>query len=107
MTQDVLRLKNDVLNELRNEKYYVQDDLRAIVDDSSMSQREKVQGVIDAVSSLVGIDAKIATVENIFQAPAAPAPEQPIAPEGEVTDTGEPTNVVEPDLNPQGQTHSE
>lgn len=105
MSQEVLRLKNDVLNELRNEKYYVQDDLRAIVDDSSMPQREKVSAVIDAVSSLVQIDAKIVTVENIFQTPVAEQPIEQLQDEG----SSEPTNVVEPTgtLNPQGQTHSE
>lgn len=110
MTNDVLRLKNDVLNELRNEKYYAQDDLRVIVDDSTMSQREKVEAVISVVNSLVSIDAKIATVDAIFQAPAEPqAAPAPAMPEPDGQPEGEPTNVIEPtgELNAQGQTHGE
>jgi hypothetical protein len=111
MTNDVLRLKNDVLNELRNKKYYAQDELRLIVDDSSMSQKQKVEAVIGVSEELFMLDSKIAAVESIF-VQAAPAPQES-APEQAPVDDGEPTNIVEPApesepvLNQQGQTHSE
>ena len=103
MANEILRLKQDVLNELRNDKYYSQDDLRVIVADENLSQRDKVKSVIDTVSKMVAIDAKIALVEGIF-ASEEQAPEQAPVDEPQVD------NVVEADaseLNTQGQTHAE
>ena len=104
MTQELLRLKNDVLNELRNQKYYAQDELRTIVDNNTMSQRDKVQSVIEATEILVNIDAKIATIDAIFVSPPAP---QPPAPQDDDSSSNQVNNVIETELNQQGQTHSE
>lgn len=103
MANEVLRLKNDVLNELRNQKYYTQDELRTVVDNTSLTQREKVASVIEIVSELVNIDAKIQTVEAVFVTQSAQTQNVP----AQEPVSNEPRNVVEGELNQMGQTHSE
>ena len=112
MANDVLRIKNDVLNELRNQKYYVQDELAFVVDDTARTQKEKVSEVIRISSEIVTLNSQIALVEGIF---VDNAPQQAPAPIIEDQDGGAPDNIVEApveeapvgDLNAQGQTHSE
>ncbi len=125
MANDVLRLKTDVLNELRNQKYYAQDELKQRVDDVSLSQREKVARIIELAGEMVEIENKIGLINGIFidTVPQAqvPAPTEPVVGNEEPTqDESAPDNIVEVDdqpetdvvapvaeLNPQGQTHSE
>ena len=125
MANDVLRLKTDVLNELRNQKYYAQDELKQRVDDVSMSQREKVGAIIELAGEMVEIENKIGLIDAIFvdTTPQVQVPvPAPVAME-EVVDGDVPTNIVESveepqtpqteevapveELNAQGQTHSE
>lgn len=106
MTNELLRLMNDVLNELRNTKYYAQDELRGIVEDKTITQREKVHRTIDKAGELVSIDAKIAMIDAVFTA----SPEQSL--KNQVNDENnnantQPDNIVEEQLNNQGQSHSE
>ena len=116
MANEVLRIKNDVLNELRNQKYYIQDELRFTIDDTSKTQKQKVQDVIAITDQLVRLDSQITLVENIFvDNTPAPAPAPELEPQGDA----EPTNIVEAnvlqtddvepvaELNSQGQTHAE
>lgn len=122
MSNEILRLKQDVLNELRNDKYYTQDDLRVIVADDKLSQRDKVNMVIETVTRMVNLDSKIHLVNNIFAESAqepvdAPAPAQAdniveaAAQEDAQEDApAQADNVIKaatPELNPQGQTHAE
>ena len=120
MANDVLRLKTDVLNELRNQKYYAQDELKQRVDDVSMSQREKVEAIIELAGEMVEIENKIGLVDAIFvdTTPQVQVPAPDVVGNEEPTqDESAPTNIVEPvesvdeapvaELNPQGQTHSE
>ena len=121
MANDVLRLKTDVLNELRNQKYYAQDELKQRVDDVSMSQREKVSAIIKLAGEMVEIENKIGLVDAIFVDTTpqvqVPAPESVVGNEEPTQAEEAPTNIVEPmeevaeqpatELNPQGQTHSE
>lgn len=99
MTNEIiLRLRNDVLNEYRNQKYYLQDELNVIVGNNLLSQRERVNKVMEIVDILATIDAKISVVEGIFQVKQG-------AVNSSNPDVGS-DNVVT-NLNPQGQTHSE
>jgi len=121
MANDVLRLKTDVLNELRNQKYYAQDELKQRVDDVSLSQREKVEAIIELAGEMVEIENKISLVDAIFVDTTpqvqVPAPSEPIIGNEEPTQKESiPTNIVEDasndeaplgKLNQQGQTHSE
>lgn len=108
---DLLRIKNDTLNELRNQKYYIQDELSNIINSENNTQKEKVDGVIKISKEIVDINNAIAFVETLFVEPApAPAVSEPPMPPTE--DNGsQPTNVVEAapagELNKQGQSHSE
>jgi len=118
MGNDVLRLKTDVLNELRNQKYYAQDELKQRVDDVSMSQREKVSAIIELAGEMVEIENKIGLVDAIFidSTPQVqvPAPTEPQVGNEEPTQDM-PDNIVEDasgdeptaELNAQGQTHGE
>lgn len=105
MTQnDLLRLKNDVINDYRNEKYYLQEDLRSIVERPHLSQREKVNAIKGIFDQLAFIDQKIAMVDSTFVI------QQQSQNVDEPHDDG--SNVIdnapqEPQLNQQGQTHSE
>ena len=47
MANEIMRLKQDVLNELRNDKYYTQDDLRVIVADDGLSQRDRRSRILE------------------------------------------------------------
>lgn len=111
---EVLRIKNDVLNELRNQKYYTQDELKFTIDDSTKTQKQKVEKVISIADELVRLDSKITLVENIFVDTAQAQPmAQPMAePAPETNDelSDAPDNIVEAvvtELNAKGQSHSE
>ena len=108
MANDVLRLKTDVLNELRNQKYYAQDELKQKVDDPSMSQREKVAAIIELAGEMVDVENRIGLVDAIF-VDTTPQVQEPVQAEDAPTNIVEPAEEVAPvaELNPQGQTHSE
>ena len=105
---DILRLKNDVLNELRNEKYYTQDELKRVSEDQNISHKKKVESVIKVIGDIAMINSKITLVETIF---VVDQPQQQPAPVANVDGSEVPDNIVEqqeaPLLNQQGQSHSE
>ena len=104
MKNNLLRLKNDILNDLRNERYYVLDELQNLVD-SSAPQKNKVNKSKELIKAITIIDHQIATTDAIF---VISDPEMPIS----NPNLKKPTNVVEDQLdssylNEKGQSHSE
>lgn len=100
MANDILRLKNDILNELRNEKYYINDEITLLANNENITQKEKVKGIIDTVERLLLIDSKINLVDSIFYVPEAES-------KNESVNKDTPTNIVESFKPNNGQTHSE
>lgn len=90
----MLVLRTDVLNELRNKKYYIQNELERVavkISDSDISHEERVNKVIELTAQLSIIDNSIKLVEAIFTAPQPkPAPTPAPAPQKSAA-----TNVVE------------
>lgn len=91
---DMLVLKTDILNELRNKKYYIQNELERVavkVSDAEISHKERVERVIELTKELTSIDSSIKLVDAIFAAPQPKQAPAPVAAQAPV----EATNVVE------------
>lgn len=71
MASNIVVLKQDVLSELRNKKYYVQNELERVavkVSESDISHKERVSQVVYLVQELALIDQSIALVNAVFPA---------------------------------------
>jgi len=83
-------LKLDLLNKLRNDKYYEELELVRLAGDANMNYKEKIDSMDNRLLSIAMINTKMGLAEQYFQEPAPqPAPQQP---QGQVH---------------QGQTHGE
>lgn len=60
-------LKQDLLNELNNQKYYNEQELTRLYDDNSSSYKNKVNNILDVLQNIVLIDAKAQMVEFYFK----------------------------------------
>jgi len=80
-------LKVDLLNELRNQKYYAEIELIRLASEPAMNYKNKIGLIDDVLTDLAMLNQKIGLAEMYFQEPvAAPAPAPvPAAPEASVT----------------------
>jgi len=79
-------LKQDLLNDLGNEKYYAELELARLAADPNMVYKDKIEEMADLLKSLAEVDLATQLVGKYFQEPPveqpAPAPEQPaVAPD--------------------------
>lgn len=94
-------LKLDLLNKLRNDKYYEELELVRLAQDPNTNYKEKVDAMSYRLSNLAMLNAQMGLVEQYFQEPAAQQPQ--VAPEQvPVQSPGQPQGKVH-----QGQTHGE
>ena len=97
-------LKQDLLNDLGNEKYYAELELARLAADPNMVYKDKVVEMADLLKGLAEVDLATQLVGKYFQEPEAQAAP---APEGEQV---APAPVPEQPQQPaphQGQTHAE
>ncbi len=89
-------LKLDLLNKLRNDKYYEELELVRLASDPNMNYKEKIDLMDYKLQNIAMINAKMGLAEQYFQEPqqpqGQPAPQSAPAPVGHVH---------------QGQTHGE
>ena len=92
-------LKLDLLNKLRNDKYYAELELVRLAQDPNCNYKQKIDDMQYQLQEISLLNAEMGLVEVYFQEPVAtPAPAQAGAP---VTQKA-PAGVVHP-----GQTHGE
>lgn len=96
-------LKLDLLNKLRNDKYYEELELVRLAQDPNTNYKEKIDAMAFRLANLAMANAQMGLVEQYFQEP--PAPQQvPVAGQPvpqQVPVQGQPVKVH------QGQTHGE
>lgn len=88
-------LKLDLLNKLRNDKYYEEIELVRLAQDPNMNYKDKIDNMSYRLSTLSLINAEMGLVEQYFQEPVAA--QQPVP-------QGQPVPQVQVH---QGQTHGE
>jgi hypothetical protein len=93
-------LKLDLLNKLRNDKYYEELELVRLAGDPNTNYKEKIDAMSFRLSNLAVLNAQMGLVEQYFQEPA-PVAATP-APDGQVPVQAQPQGKVH-----QGQTHGE
>jgi hypothetical protein len=94
-------LKLDLLNKLRNDKYYEELELVRLAQDPNTNYKEKIDAMSFRLSNLAMVNAQMGLVEQYFQEPAQQPPMQVPAPDG-VPVQQQPQGKVH-----QGQTHGE
>lgn len=79
-------LKLDLLNKLRNDKYYEELELVRLAQDPNTNYKEKIDAMACRLANLSLLNAQMGLVEQYFQEPApAPAPTgAPVNPAGQV-----------------------
>jgi len=92
-------LKLDLLNKLRNDKYYEELELVRLAGDPNTNYKEKIDAMSFRLSNLAVLNAQMGLVEQYFQ---EPAPQAAPAPDGQVPVQAQPQGKVH-----QGQTHGE
>jgi hypothetical protein len=92
-------LKLDLLNKLRNDKYYEELELVRLAGDPNTNYKEKIDAMSFRLSNLAVLNAQMGLVEQYFQ---EPAPQAQAAPDGQVPVQAQPQGKVH-----QGQTHGE
>jgi hypothetical protein len=90
-------LKLDLLNKLRNDKYYAELELVRLAQDPNCNYKDKIDLMTLKLDDIAVLNADMGLVEQYFQEPVAVAPAP--APQA---NAGAPAGVVHP-----GQTHSE
>ena len=63
----MVNLKQDLLNNLGNEKYYEEKELARLVHDSNISYKEKIEKMIKILKNIQSIDFAIQLVGKYFQ----------------------------------------
>lgn len=95
-------LKIDLLNKLRNDKYYEELELVRLAQDPNTNYRGKIDAMTVQLEKLALLNASMGLVEQYFQEqPQQQAPPMQVAPE-QVPVGGQPAGKVHP-----GQTHGE
>jgi hypothetical protein len=87
-------LKLDLLNKLRNDKYYAEIELVRLAGEPNMNYEVKIEQLVWKLSSINNLNAEMALAEQYFQEPQA-------APQGAPVQQA-PQGTVHP-----GQTHGE
>jgi hypothetical protein len=99
-------LKLDLLNKLRNDKYYEELELVRLAQDPNMNYKEKIDSMHNRLEKLALLNAEMGLVEQYFQEPLQQQPQQippqQVAPEGAPVAAGQ-----QPVRVHQGQTHGE
>jgi hypothetical protein len=90
-------LKLDLLNKLRNDKYYEELELVRLAQDPNTNYKEKIDAMALRLEKLAILNAEMGLVEQYFQEPVTPQTEAPQA--------GAP--VPQATVVHQGQTHGE
>jgi len=98
-------LKADLLNELRNQKYFAEMELLRLAQEPNMNYKEKIQGIDGQLEEIALITNKIGLAEGYFQdaPPQEAAPNVPEAPVAEQPVPEQP-QVAQPQP---GQSHAE
>jgi hypothetical protein len=94
-------LKLDLLNKLRNDKYYEELELVRLAQDPNTNYKGKIDAMAFQLEKLAILNASMGLVEQYFQEQPQQAPVQQVAPE-QVPVGGAPAGKVHP-----GQTHGE
>lgn len=92
-------LKLDLLNKLRNDKYFEEIELVRLAEDPNTNYKQKIDSISNRLEKIAILNAELGLVEQYFQQPQ-PAQMQ-VAPE-QVPVQGQPAGKVH-----QGQTHGE
>ena len=71
-------LKADLLNELRNQKYYSEMELLRLAQDPTMKYRDKVLDIDEVLGEVALINQKLALAEAYFQNPEQPVEQPPV-----------------------------
>lgn len=113
-------LKNDIVNELRNEKYYLEQDLgRLWSEASSLGYRERIHGVKAVLSEIAVINQSLGLLEAYVPTQQVPQQEAPAPVDGVEGDivsgdesegdvvTGDEQTPAPASQPHQGQTHGE
>ena len=79
-------LKADLLNELRNQKYYAEMELLRLAQDPTMKYRAKIFDIDAQLAEIAVIDAKIGLANQYFQEPQQQPVNVPDAPAPEITE---------------------
>jgi len=69
-------LKLDLLNKLKNEKYYSELEMIRLANEPNMNYKEKIDSLSDELENIVIIDAQTTLVEQYFKEPAPTTPDQ-------------------------------
>ena len=76
-------LKLDLLNKLRNDKYYDEIELVRLAQEPNMNYKEKIELMQAKLNSIAVLNAEMGLVEQYFQEPTAQQmPPQQVAPQG-------------------------
>lgn len=74
-------LKLDLLNKLRNDKYYGEIELVRLAQDPTMNYENKIYSMKQQLQDIANLNAEMGLIEQYFQEPvAAPAPADAPAP---------------------------
>ena len=95
-------LKVDLLNKIKNDKYFEETELVRLAGEANMNYREKIEEMSLVIERIAIINAQIGLVEQYFQEPKQTAegqPQQQVAPAQQATPPTPPKH--------QGQTHGE
>ena len=66
-------LKLDLLNKLKNEKYYSELEMIRLANEPNMNYKEKIDSLSDELENIAIIDAQTTLVEQYFKEPATAA----------------------------------
>jgi len=95
-------LKLDLLNKLRNDKYYEELELVRLAQDPNANYKEKIDAMSFRLSNLAMLNAQMGLVEQYFQEPVPQQQPQPQVMPEQVPVGAPPAGKVH-----QGQTHGE
>lgn len=101
-------LKLDLLNKLRNDKYFAEIELVRLAQDPAMNYKQKIDEMEEQLALIALLNTEMGLVEQYFQQPQQGAEGQPMpnlnpnAPAGQPVQTGQPAGKVHP-----GQSHGE
>ena len=88
-------LKQDLMNNLGNEKYYDEIELARLAQEPNMSYKEKISKMVDVLKNIQSVDFATQLVGKYFQ---EPAPQE----QGAITNQPQSSGKPQP-----GQTHAE
>lgn len=100
-------LKTDLLNELRNQKYYAEMELLRLAQEPSIKYRDKIEAIDEQLGQIALINQKTALAEGYFQTTEQQVSNIPEQPENENKVVKEPKPMEQPTQPLPGQSHAE